>query len=118
MVAKEKREQPVVHGARGRRTKEAIERQSNMDQESLYDHPPRPRESMYTCTHRVVLATVCVCLCVGYDSSKEKKRLQNIMSFGSEVEEHKVASSTPVQKDEQEIDRFEEGLCTLCYDLD
>lgn len=52
-------------------------------------------------------------VCVGYDSSKEKKRLQNIMSFGSEVEERKVASCSPVQKDEPEVDRFEEGMLAV-----
>lgn len=55
-----------------------------------------------------------VWMCVGFDSSKEKKRLQNIMSFGSEVGGHKVATCLPAQKDEPEIDRFEEGLSTLC----
>lgn len=53
-------------------------------------------------------------MCVGFDSSKEKKRLQNIMSFGSEVEGHKAATCLSAQKDEPEIDRFEEGLSTLC----
>lgn len=56
-------------------------------------------------------------MCVGYDSSMEKKRLQNIMSFGSEVEEHKVAICSAVQKDEPEVDRFDEGLWVLCSGL-
>ena len=54
-----------------------------------------------------------VCVHVGYDSSKEKQRLQNIMSFGSEVDEHRVAACVPVQKVEPEVDRFEEGLWPL-----
>ena len=54
-------------------------------------------------------------MCVGFDSSKEKQRLQNIMSFGSETQGHKVASRLPDQADEPEIDRFDEGLWTLWY---
>lgn len=56
-----------------------------------------------------------MCVCVGFDSSKEKQRLQNIMSFGSEAEGPKVASSLPAQNDEPDVDRFDEGLWTLWW---
>ncbi len=48
----------------------------------------------------------------GYNSSKEKARLQNVMAFGSELEPLPVAGSN--QRDEREeeggeLDRFDEG---------
>ena len=65
--------------------------------------------------HECKCKAAAVWMCVGFDSSKEKQRLQNIMSFGSETQGHKVASRLPDQADEPEIDRFDEGLWTLWY---
>ena len=49
----------------------------------------------------------------GYDSSKEKKKLQNVMAFGSDLEpitptkaSHKVVD----EEEEEMVDRFEEVL--------
>ena len=47
-----------------------------------------------------------------YNVSKEKQRLQNLMSYGSEVEPiylHKVKSLAS-EKLSEEKDRFEEGI--------
>ena len=56
------------------------------------------------------LATTCY---VGYNSTTEKQKLQNVMAFGSELE---PVASTVVKphplsdKDETEVDRFEEVM--------
>lgn len=72
MSGKEKREQPVVQGVQGRRTKEAIERLGDLDQDSPHDHPPCPRESMpvhswHSCSLGVLARVMCVeCMLCGH----------------------------------------------------
>lgn len=49
---------------------------------------------------------------VGYDSTKEKQKLQNVMAFGSEAEPTPtVARPQPlIPDDEREVDRFDEVM--------
>ena len=51
----------------------------------------------------------------GYDSSKEKAKLQNVMAFGTELEPT-PPKPQPVQPQvgEEERDRFEEGENPVC----
>ena len=47
----------------------------------------------------------------GYDSTKEKEKLQNVMAFGSEVApKSSVAKPLPEPEEQTEVDRFEEIL--------
>ena len=52
------------------------------------------------------------CCFVGYNSTKEKQKLQNVMAFGSEAEPiPTVARPQPLSpQDETEVDRFEEVM--------
>ena len=48
---------------------------------------------------------------VGYNSTKEKQKLQNVMAFGSEIEPTPMAVRPhPLSEEETEMDRFEEVL--------
>ena len=53
-----------------------------------------------------------LCLHAGYNSTKEKQKLQNVMAFGSEVEPTPtMARSIPsCPEEETELDRFDEVL--------
>lgn len=47
----------------------------------------------------------------GYNSSREKEKLQNMMAFGSELEPIPPPRPSPPQlrEEEDEVDRFDEG---------
>jgi len=46
----------------------------------------------------------------GYNSSREKEKLQNMMAFGSELEPTPPPRLSPPQlREEEEVDRFDES---------
>lgn len=51
-------------------------------------------------------------ICVEYDAIKEKQRLQNLMTYGSDLEPEATAAHTPSEELEEveERDRFDEGI--------
>ena len=59
-------------------------------------------------THNHPLSTVCT---TGYNSTKEKEKLQNVMTYGSETAPTSmVVRPQAVPEDETEVDRFDEVL--------
>ena len=52
--------------------------------------------------------------CAEYDVTKEKQRLQNLMTYGSDLEPTPTSRVTPrtqaVEEKEEERDRFDEGI--------
>jgi hypothetical protein len=54
---------------------------------------------------------MCTIVFIGYNSTKEKQKLQNVMAFGSELEPAVPTMARPhPAQDETEVDRFEEVM--------
>ena len=56
-----------------------------------------------------IFTTVLVYI-IGYNSTKEKERLQNVMAFGKDLEPSSSSTVHQPQREEEEIDRFEEVM--------
>ncbi len=119
-VPYKKKSKSHVLSKQGLRTKDTIDKVVEISEEDNY----RPMPTGKNVSHATVFpccSTTCHVACnnllycnAGYNSTKEKAKLQNVMAFGSDLEPVTAPKGRGAgqqrEEEEEEIDRFEEVL--------